>query len=158
MDLLIAVRALVALAAVLGLLLFLSRRLQRGHESGASPLTSLLPKKLAKMGRMLPARPARGPGAKPEKIQVIARSGLSGKAQLVVAEFGGIRYVLGVTEHGVSVVDTQEAPGAEADAEQAPAAAEVADLPAPTPISALTPGTLATRAERRGYRHGSASR
>ena len=46
MDLLIAVRALVALAAVLGLLLFLSRRLQRGHESGASPLTSLLPKRL----------------------------------------------------------------------------------------------------------------
>jgi hypothetical protein len=26
----------------------------------------------------------------------------------VVAEFGGIRYILGVTEHGVSVVDTQE--------------------------------------------------
>ena len=165
MDLLIAVRALVALAAVLGLLLFLSRRLQRGHESGASPLAALMPKKLARMGGMLPARPQAASRAKPEKIQVIARSGLSGKAQLVVAEFGGIRYVLGVTEHGVSVVDTQESP---ASAEEAVEEAEAA----PSRPTAREPVTeqvfdgraggehdaLATRAARRGYRHTPVSR
>ena len=54
---------------------------------------------------------------------MVARSGLSGKAQLVVAEFGGIRYVLGVTEQGISVVDTQEAPAAWEEPEDAAAVA-----------------------------------
>ncbi|MFS0851962.1 flagellar biosynthetic protein FliO [Microbacterium sp. 179-I 3D4 NHS] len=112
-DLLIALRAVVALAAVLGLLLFLSRRLQKSQAKGASPLAGLMPKKLASLSSLRPSRQAAGPRSRAEKITVVARSGLGGKAQLVVAEFGGIRYVLGVTEQGVSVVDTQEAPPAE---------------------------------------------
>jgi flagellar protein FliO/FliZ len=105
-DLLVALRVIVSLAAVLGLLWWLSRRLQDGQEAGGSPLAGLVPKRLGRLQALLPARSApRGPQ---ERITVVARSGLGGKAQLVVAEFGGIRYVLGVTEHGVSVVDTQE--------------------------------------------------
>lgn len=117
-DILVALRAIVALGAVLGLLLFLSRRLQRSQAKGASPLAGLMPKKLAKLR---PSRPAAGPRPRPEKITVVARSGIGGKAQLVVAEFGGIRYVLGVTEHGINVVDTQEAPPA---VQEEPAEAE----------------------------------
>jgi flagellar protein FliO/FliZ len=119
-DLLIALRAVVALAAVLGLLLFLSRRLQKSQAKGANPVAGLIPTKLASLSALRPSRPSVGPRVRPEKITVVARSGLGGKAQLVVAEFGGIRYVLGVTEQGVSVVDTQEAPVVEED--QLPAA------------------------------------
>ena len=111
-DILVALRAIVALGAVLGLLLFLSRRLQKSQAKGVSPLAGLMPKKLAKLTELVPSRPAAAtrPRPRPEKITVVARSGIGGKAQLVVAEFGGIRYVLGVTEHGINVVDTQEAP------------------------------------------------
>lgn len=109
-DILVALRAIVALGAVLALLLFLSRRLQKSQAKGVSPLAGLMPKKLAKLTELVPSRPTAAPRARPEKITVVARSGIGGKAQLVVAEFGGIRYVLGVTEHGINVVDTQEAP------------------------------------------------
>ncbi|KQQ64753.1 flagellar biosynthetic protein FliO [Microbacterium sp. Leaf320] len=112
-DILVALRAIVALGAVLGLLLFLSRRLQKSQAKGVSPLAGLMPKKLARLTELRPSRPAAGPKPRPEKITVVARSGIGGKAQLVVAEFGGIRYVLGVTEHGINVVDTQEAPPVE---------------------------------------------
>jgi flagellar protein FliO/FliZ len=114
-DLLVALRAVVALAAVLGLLLFLSRRLQKSQNAGGSPLAGLMPKKLARLTELRPPKTASGAKPRAEKITVVARSGIGGKAQLVVAEFGGIRYVLGVTEHGINVVDTQEAPLVEDD-------------------------------------------
>lgn len=41
---------------------------------------------------------------------MLSRQGLGGKAQLVVVEVEGTRYVLGVTEQGVSVVDRTRAP------------------------------------------------
>lgn len=111
-DVLVALRMIVALGAVLGLLLFLSRRLQKAGAKGDNPLSGLLPKKLGRVSGARSGRSTQGRGtkARQEKITVVARSGIGAKAQLVVAEFGGIRYVLGVTEHGISVVDTQEAP------------------------------------------------
>lgn len=112
-DILIALRMVVALAAVLGLLLFLSRRMQKAGAKGAHPLSGLVPGRPRALRGLTNPRTLRGRATakvRPEKITVVARSGLAGKAQLVVAEFGGIRYVLGVTEQGVSVVDTQEAP------------------------------------------------
>ncbi len=114
-DLLVALRAIVALGAVLGLLLFLSRRVQKSQAKGTSPVAELLPKTLRSLATRRPSRPSAAPRPRPEKITVVARSGLGGKAQLVVAEFGGIRYVLGVTEQGINVVDTQEAPVVEED-------------------------------------------
>lgn len=113
-DLWVVGRAIVSLAAVLGLLIWLNRRLSKGQAAGGNPLRALLPKRLAGRIGPLPGRAATGPRRRPEKINVVARSGLGGRAQLVVAEFNGIRYVLGVTEHGISVVDTQEAPVDEA--------------------------------------------
>ncbi|MBT2476603.1 flagellar biosynthetic protein FliO [Microbacterium sp. ISL-103] len=89
-----------------------------------------MPKKLARLSELVPSRPAATPRARPEKITVVARSGIGGKAQLVVAEFGGIRYVLGVTEQGISVVDTQEAPPIDEELPVAVEAPTVAkDLP-----------------------------
>lgn len=111
-EILVALRALVSLAAVLGLLLWLRHRVKKGQtaSTAASPSRGL-PGKLGRMTALLPSRsPAAARASRPEKITVVARSGIGGKAQLVVAEFGGIRYVLGVTEQGISVVDTQEAP------------------------------------------------
>lgn len=128
-DILVALRAIVALGAVLGLLLFLSRRLQKSQAKGMSPLAGLMPKKLARLTELRPSRPTAGPKARPEKITVVARSGIGGKAQLVVAEFGGIRYVLGVTEHGINVVDTQEAPPVdeESTTEESPVADDLSN-------------------------------
>ncbi|WP_067199877.1 flagellar biosynthetic protein FliO [Microbacterium sp. XT11] len=107
-DVLIALRAVVALGAVLALLVFLSRRLQKSQAKGTSPLSELVPSRLAGWARRRAPRSGSARRPRAERISVVARAGLGGRAQLVVAEFGGIRYVLGVTEHGVSVVDTQE--------------------------------------------------
>ena len=60
-DILVALRAIVALGAVLGLLLFLSRRLQKSQAKGMSPLAGLMPKKLAKLSELVPSRPAAAP-------------------------------------------------------------------------------------------------
>ncbi|WP_417554540.1 FliO/MopB family protein [Microbacterium sp.] len=76
-ELLLLLRVAVSLAAVLGLLWFLQRRLGR---------------------RTQRSRDA-------EVITVLGRRGVGSKAQLVVAEAEGNRYVLGVTEHGVTVID-----------------------------------------------------
>lgn len=119
-ELLIALRAAVALGAVLGLLWWISRRVQKGQAPAATGRPRPLPHRL---GALFAPRSVTGARrADPERITVIARAGLGGRAQLVVAEFGGIRYVLGVSEHGVNVVDTQEAAVQEQpDASTAPA-------------------------------------
>lgn len=144
-DLLVALRVIVSLAAVLGLLWWLSRRLQDGQEAGGSPLAGLVPKRLARLQSLLPARSApRTPQARQERITVVARSGIGGKAQLVVAEFGGVRYVLGVTEHGVSVVDTQEALPQEAlEPQEAPQ--QTLETPEPVELPQDAPAAPALR-------------
>lgn len=137
-EFLVAVRAVVALAAVLGLLLWIGRRVQKGQSPGASAAPGPLAKRLGGLFAMRPAVGARRPA---ERITVVARSSLGGRAQLVVAEFDGIRYVLGVSEHGVNVVDTQEAPIEE---ECAPAASPTGrgDAPAGTadPVTLTSAG------------------
>ena len=65
-----------------------------------------------------------------QPIRVVAKQSLGGKAQLVVVEVEGARYVLGVSEGGLSVVDRlplaqpQPQPAAEGDDE----------IPAPLPL------------------------
>ncbi len=112
-DLLQVLRTVVSLAAVLGLLMFLGKRLQKGQAAGGSPFAALLPRRRGgrgRLGALAGLRATTAPRPKTEKITLVARTALGGKAQLVVAEFGGIRYVLGVSEKGIDVVDTQEAP------------------------------------------------
>lgn len=117
-ELRLALRTIVSLAAVIGLLLFLGRRLQKGQAAGGSPFAALVPRRLGRLRELAGARGAAASRSQTEKITLVARTTLGAKAQLVVAEFGGIRYVLGVSEKGIDVVDTQEVPAAEGDASE----------------------------------------
>lgn len=78
----IAVRAAVSLAVVLGVVWFLHRRLTRGTN----------------------ARPS----AKP--VSLIGRQAVGQKASVVVIEVDGTRFLLGVTEQSVSVLHSGDAP------------------------------------------------
>jgi flagellar biosynthetic protein FliO len=93
-----AVRVLVALAVVFGLLWYLARRLRNG----------------------------RGP-QRASAVRVIGKAGVGGKASVVVVEVEGRRMVLGVTEHAVAVLHDDEAPE-EVMAEHAAAPAPVTNL------------------------------
>lgn len=83
-DLLLALRVVVSLAAVLGALWFLQRRLSR--------------------------RTARTRTT--EALTIVSRQGLGAKSHLVVVDVDGARYLLGVTEAGISVIDRLTAPAA----------------------------------------------
>jgi flagellar protein FliO/FliZ len=85
-SLLQGARVLVSLAVVFGLLWFLARRMRRG--GGAARRTAT--------------------------VRVLGKAGVGGKAQVVVVETEGRRMVLGVTEHGVSVLHDAAAPPLEA--------------------------------------------
>ena len=75
----LALRVVVALGAVFGALLFAHRWITKGR-----------------------------PGSQPRnrQIAVVARQGLGAKAGIAVVDAGGRRYLLGVTEHAVTVLDT----------------------------------------------------
>ena len=75
----LALRVVVALGAVFGALLVAHRWITKGR-----------------------------PGSQPrnKQISVVARQGLGPKAGIAVVDAGGRRYLLGVTEHAVTVLDT----------------------------------------------------
>jgi flagellar protein FliO/FliZ len=75
----LALRVVVALGAVFGALLLAHRWITKGR-----------------------------PGSQPrnKQISVVARQGLGAKAGIAVVDAGGRRYLLGVTEHAVTVLDT----------------------------------------------------
>lgn len=75
----LALRVVVALGAVFGALLFAHRWITKGR-----------------------------PGSEPRnrQISVVARQSLGAKAGIAVVDAGGRRYLLGVTEHSVTVLDT----------------------------------------------------
>ena len=81
-TLFVGLRVVVSLAAVLGLLWFIQR-------------------KVAKTGRV--TRQAK-------HVTVVARQGIAGKASVAVVDVEGVRYVLGVTEQNVTVLGSGEAP------------------------------------------------
>ena len=74
-DLLLALRVIVSLGVVVGLLWVVQRRLSRGR------------------------RPAQG-----TPVRLIGRQGVAGKSSVVVIEVEGERLVLGVTEQGMTVL------------------------------------------------------
>jgi flagellar protein FliO/FliZ len=78
-TLFLALRVVVALGAVFGALLLAHRWVTKGR-----------------------------PGSQPRnrQISVVARQGLGAKAGIAVVDAGGRRYLLGVTEHAVTVLDT----------------------------------------------------
>ncbi len=92
----VALRVLLSLAAVVGLLWVLQRRITRGARASRT----------AKL------------------VTVVTRQGISQKASVVVIDVEGKRFLLGVTEHSVTVLNSSEIL---ADvAEEAPVQASVA--------------------------------
>ncbi|MBG6058421.1 flagellar protein FliO/FliZ [Cryobacterium sp. MP_M5] len=87
-TLLVALRVALSLAAVLGLLWALQRRLTRGSRATRSQ----------------------------NLVTVVGRQGLGQKASVVVVDIDGRRFVLGVTEQNVNVLHDCDAPPADADA------------------------------------------
>lgn len=92
----VALRVLLSLAAVVGLLWALQRRITRGARASRT----------AKL------------------VTVVTRQGISQKASVVVIDVEGKRFLLGVTEHSVTVLNSSEILAEVA--EQAPVQASVA--------------------------------
>jgi len=106
-SLLLALRVVVALGVVIGVIWFLRRR---NSPSGRT-------------------RRAQKP------VTVIARQNLAPKVSVAVVEFGGKRFLLGVSDHGVTVLHDEELEVAE----EAPAA-----VPAPALVPVDTSRDFAT--------------
>ncbi|WP_295780046.1 flagellar biosynthetic protein FliO [uncultured Microbacterium sp.] len=159
-DALQLLRAAVSLAAVLGLLVFLSRRLKKGQAAGDGPLAALVPRRFDRLGSFVARATGRtsSPPPRDERITVVARTALTPKAHLVVAEFGGIRYVLGVSDKGVDVVDTQESSASDAVVEPVALVAVADDRDAVAPTRRENRHSDGPPALRSGYRVRSASR
>jgi flagellar protein FliO/FliZ len=95
-NILLALRVVVSLGVVIGAIWFVQRRMSRG---------GIRAKRVAK------------------PISVVARQNLGPKASVAVVEFGGKRFLLGVTEHGISVLDNAPAEEPATVEEPVPAAA-----------------------------------
>lgn len=80
----LALRVALSLAVVLGLLWVLQRRFSRGARTGARKL-----------------------------VRVVERQTIGPKASVVVVDADGQRFLLGVTDQAVNVLDTREAPAEE---------------------------------------------
>jgi flagellar biosynthetic protein FliO len=106
-TLVITLRVALSLGVVLALMWVLHRRMAKGQfGAGKKPR-----------------------GRRSAAVEVVARQGIGGKASVVVVDVEGERLVLGVTEHGVSLLTSGEAPAPELTIVTAPVA-----LPArPTP-------------------------
>jgi flagellar protein FliO/FliZ len=104
----LALRVLLSLAVVLGAIWYAHRRLTRN-------------------GRLMP-RAAK-------TVNVVAKQSVGGKASVVVMDVDGQRFLLGVTEQSVTVLNTSETP-----AEQPRELTAIAAAPARVPgVSATSP-------------------
>ena len=81
-TLLVALRVVLSLAVVVGLLWYVQRRLTKGKRA-----------------------PKRG-----SAVTVVGRQGIGSKASVVVVDLDGKRFLLGVTEHSVNVLHSGDQP------------------------------------------------
>ena len=86
-TLFLALRVIVSLAAVLGIIWYAQRKISKGTR--------------AKQGRT---------------ITVVGRQGVGAKASVAVVDVDGKRFLLGVTEHSVNIMHTSDTPEAPAEA------------------------------------------
>jgi flagellar protein FliO/FliZ len=125
-PLVLGLRVLVSLAAVFGLMWLLHRRLRAGT-----------------------------PGLRAKVLSVVARQTVGPKASVVLVDTDGKRFLLGVTEHGISVLHTADAPEPVVAAPAQPA--EVSGSPTgagPDPDHDAVPGdSLPVTATRRSVKH-----
>jgi flagellar protein FliO/FliZ len=131
-TLFLALRVLVALGAVLGLIWFVQRKLTRGS------------KKSAIASRF-------GGGAK-RPIQVLGSHRLTAKASITVVEIDGVKLVLGVTEQGISVLEPAPAAPVVLAATR-PRSLRRPRTPLPRPASSPLPSTSPPSSARRSTRH-----
>lgn len=113
-TLFLALRVLVALGAILALIWFVQRKVTGKQSGGKKAVASRF-------------------GASRKSIQVIGTHRLGAKASISVVEIDGVKMVLGVTEHGISVLENAPVPLV-----VAPAAAPIAHPEAIAPESDLT--------------------
>ncbi|MCY1695301.1 FliO/MopB family protein [Curtobacterium sp. SL109] len=127
-TLVITLRVVLSLGVVLALMWVLHRRMAKGQ-----------------FGR------AKARGRRSAAIEVVGRTGIGGKASVVVVDVEGERLVLGVTEHGVSLLTSGEAPAPEltivTGPVQLPVRATQAATSAPTAVPMPTPSAEAFRQE-----------
>jgi flagellar protein FliO/FliZ len=127
-TLFLALRVLVALGAVLGLIWFVQRKMTRGSKKSAIA--------------------SRFGGAAKRPIQVLGSHRLTAKASITVVEIDGVKLVLGVTEQGISVLEP--APAAPVVLATTPVAATIAEPAAigsesdPTQVAAPAEDALAS--------------
>jgi len=107
-TLFLALRVLLSLAAVLGIIWYAQRRISKGTRS--------------KAGRA---------------ITIVGRQGIGAKASVAVIDMDGKRFLLGVTEHQVTILHTADAPVAPAEAFSQVMAVETGEKP--DPAAALEP-------------------
>lgn len=86
-TLFLALRVLLSLAAVLGIIWYAQRRISKGTRSKAG-----------------------------KAINIVGRQGIGAKASVAVIDMDGKRFLLGVTEHQVTILHTSDAPVAPAEA------------------------------------------
>lgn len=103
-TLVIALRVALSLGVVLALMWVLHRRMQKG-QFGAG----------------------RTRGRRSASLEVVARQGIGGKASVVVVDVDGQRLVLGVAEHGVTLLTSGQAPAPELTIVTGPVALPTAD-------------------------------
>ena len=128
-PLVLGLRVLVSLAAVFGLMWLLHRRLRAG-----------------------------APGLRAKVLNVVARQTVGPKASVVLVDTDGKRFLLGVTEHGISVLHTGDVP--EPVTAEPAGGLPTAGLPTagdgdgPDPDHDAVPGdSLPVTATRRSVRH-----
>ncbi len=106
-TLVITLRVALSLGVVLALMWVLHRRVSKGQfGAGKKPR-----------------------GRRSAAVEVVARQGIGGKASVVVVDVEGERLVLGVTEHGVSLLTSGEAPAPELTIVTGPVALPVRPTP-----------------------------
>lgn len=121
-TLFLALRVLVALGAILGLIWFVQRKMTGTGRKSAGGAKSVA-------GRF---------GGSKKAITVLGTHRLGAKASITVVEVDGVRMVLGVTEHGISVLENTPAPQAVAPA-AAPIALPEAVVPESDPTQVAAP-------------------
>lgn len=155
-TLVLAVRTILSLAVVLGLIWYAGRRLDdsTSGRGGDGMLAGWVRKAGGVVGRA-PARGRRRAERPAPVVAVVGRQAIGPKASVAVVDVGGQRLVLGVSEAGISLLTTVEAPAlVEAAAEQTADAAALApttiEKHAPastepsTPSASTAPGAPAT--------------
>ncbi|PCN47649.1 hypothetical protein Csp2054_11075 [Curtobacterium sp. 'Ferrero'] len=85
-------------------------------------------------------------GRRAASVEVVGRQGIGGKASVVVVDVEGERLVLGVTEHGVSLLTSGATPAPELSVVTAPVVLPARTEPA-RPDTAPTPSADAFRRE-----------